>query len=111
MDESKTNCKRCNKATLTRQQFINELADKHSIKVDYNTLNPILSGVFVGGYNSFEAKKNQILATYKDIEKKRAFKCISCGEVYCMDCLFRFAPSHANGGKACFSCNGTFTEI
>ena len=103
-------CNGCSKTTLTRQQFISLLADKHKIKIDQHSLDPIISGGFGGGYNSVEATQRQTLKTYKKVEKDRAFKCSLCGKVYCMDCLFTRAPDHVNGGKACPSCGGSFTE-
>ena len=103
-------CKRCSKRVLTRQQFIEELNEKHSIRVDPQTLNPIMSGAFVGGWNTVGSKQQEVLAIHKRLDLDRAYKCKNCGAVYCAECLVNFAPTHANGGKACFSCRGALAE-
>jgi hypothetical protein len=43
-------------------------------------------------------------ARFERIENRKGFRCSGCSAVYCMDCLFRFAPAHPAGGKACPSC-------
>ena len=104
-------CGRCSKKVLSRQQFISELSNKHNIRVDHASLDPVLSGGVSGGYGAVETAKQQVHAIYRQIEKDRAFKCSACGKTYCMDCLFNYAPTHSNGGKACFVCGGSFVEV
>jgi hypothetical protein len=97
---------------LTKQQYVSELANKHSIRVDPATLQPVVSGAFFGGYSAFEDEKRRIQSTIAMIEKDRGFKCNRCGGTYCVDCLMNFAPLHpTSGGKACFSCGGAFSEL
>lgn len=97
---------------ITKQQFVSVLADKYSIKVDPVTLEPVVSGAFVGGWSAFEDEKRRIQSTIAIVEKDKAFKCKQCGATYCVDCLMNFAPSHpVTGGKACFSCGGAFSEL
>ena len=105
-------CKRCGKGVMTKQQFVSELAIKHSIKVDPVTLQPVISGAVFGGYGAFENEKTRIQSTIARVEKDRGFKCKQCGAIYCVDCLVNFAPSHpVTHGKACFSCGGAFSEL
>jgi hypothetical protein len=42
------------------------------------------------------------------LENLKGFRCAKCGGVYCMGCILSSAPSHANGGKACFACRGNY---
>lgn len=63
-------------------------------------------------------QKPQLLPAFKgdvslliDLENQRGFQCKVCGYIYCMDCLFNYAPVHPNGGKACFKCDGSFTPL
>jgi hypothetical protein len=44
-------------------------------------------------------------------ENQRGFRCKACGSLYCMDCLFNHAPTHPNGGKACFDCGGALEAL
>ncbi len=105
------NCQNCGKILLTKQEFIKELAEKHSIEVDpYNVDRFKVSGVF-SGYDAYNSSATAIQNTYNEVQKKRAFKCQSCGNTYCMECLLNYAPTHYNGGKACLACRGAFMEI
>lgn len=104
-------CKRCGKQSLTKSEFVNELAVKHSITVDpYNVDQFRVSGVATG-VNAYERFRENAQTVYSRVQQKRAFQCVSCGAVYCWECLFNHAPASANGGKACFSCRGNFREM
>ncbi len=104
------NCRRCGRSILTKQQFIRELEEKHSIRVDpYNADKFAVSGVSIG-MNAYEKSMDRARATYENMQKQRAFTCQACGATYCMECLLKHAPSHPNGGKACLSCHGVFAE-
>ena len=105
-------CKRCSKRVLSRQQFISELADKHSIRVDPQTLEFIISGAFFGGWETVEDRKREMQSIFTKVENDRGVKCNGCGKIYCYDCVINFARPHPiTGGKACFSCGGSFSEL
>jgi hypothetical protein len=104
-------CGRCGRSILTKQQFIEELEEKHSIRVDpYNADKFSVSGVSIG-MNAYDNFMDRARATYDMVQKLRAFKCQGCGMTYCMKCLLKHAPAHPNGGKACFSCKGVLAEV
>jgi hypothetical protein len=69
-----------------------------------------VSGVATG-VDAYERFTGNVQTIYGQVQQKRAFKCVSCGSLYCWECLFNHAPSGSNGGKACFSCRGNFAEI
>ncbi len=103
-------CKHCGKSILTKSEFITELAEKYSIEVDPNNVDLFrVSGA--GGFDAYETSVANTRDKYEEVQKKRAFQCLSCGSTYCMECLLTAAPTHANGGKACFACRGSFMEI
>jgi DNA-directed RNA polymerase subunit M/transcription elongation factor TFIIS len=104
-------CQNCGKTILTKEEFIKELAEKYSIEVDpYNVDRFKVSGVS-SGFDAYNRAIDSVQAKYNEVQKMRAFKCQSCGNTYCMECLLNYAPSHYNGGKACLSCRGAFMEI
>jgi hypothetical protein len=43
-----------------------------------------------------------------ELENLKGFQCAKCGRIYCMGCILTSAPSHANGGKACFECRSSY---
>jgi len=99
-------CERCRKRILSRRLFLGEL-NRHGLALDQRTNAITLSGTF-GGHSEIE--RRQGLAS--DMEEHAALKCTQCGKVYCLMCLFRDAPSHAtSGGKACFACGGSITNV
>jgi DNA-directed RNA polymerase subunit RPC12/RpoP len=108
--KGKGSCQRCGGTILTKQQFIQELA---ALGIEVDPLNVDrykVSGTYIGtGGDVYHAAVSGI--QYDDIQKKRGFKCHSCGNTYCMGCLVNYAPAHANGGKACLSCRGAFMEL
>lgn len=103
-------CKHCGKPILIKSEFITELAEKYSIEVDPNNVDLFrVSGV--GSFDAYEASVADTRVKYEEVQKKRAFQCQSCGATYCMECLLKEAPAHANGGKACFACLGALWEL
>lgn len=102
-------CAHCGMTTLTKPQFVAELA-KHGIVADPYNVDSYKSSGAAAGYGAYEAAIGNVEAKYNEIQKGRAFKCRGCGSLYCMACLLRYAPSHPNGGKACTSCGGAFAE-
>lgn len=103
--ETDMKCKRCGKAILSRGKFLKEL-NKHGLTLNPQTNSITVSGSF-SGYS--EVSNLQILA--KELEESSAFKCNSCGTIYCLTCLFNEAPRHpTSGGKACFSCLGSISN-
>lgn len=104
-------CFKCGKTILTKKQFISELSTKHGIEVDpYNIDHFKVSGVG-SSIDAYTSSVANVRTSYEEVQKKRAFQCQSCGAAYCMECLIFHAPSHTNGGKACLSCRGAFTEL
>lgn len=45
------------------------------------------------------------------LENLKGFRCANCGRVYCMGCILSHAPSHRNGGKACFECRSNYQML
>ena len=100
--ETDMTCERCGKAILSRGKFLNEL-NKHGLTFNQGTNSITVSGSF-SGYS--DVSKLQQFS--KEIEQLSALKCNSCGNIYCLTCLFKEAPRHpTSGGKACFSCLGS----
>jgi hypothetical protein len=107
---AKKSCKHCGTITLTRSEFIKELAEKHGISVDPNNIDRFrVSGVGMG-INAYDIAVSTVREKYERVQKKRAFRCRDCGAIYCMECLLKYSPAHINGGKGCISCGGAFTE-
>lgn len=107
-DQMLKKCRRCGTITLTKPEFIGELA-QNGITVSPSNLDDYrASGRGFGNYGSV---MNDIRTTYDNVQKRRAFICKSCKSTYCMECLMKYAPSSANGGKACPQCGGGFTEV
>jgi hypothetical protein len=105
--ESLKNCRHCGTATLAKEQFIRELA-KEGVTVNPNNLDDYKASG--RGFGSYESVMNNIRATYDNVQKRRAFICKSCQSTYCMECLLKYAPSSASGGKACPLCRSSFAE-
>lgn len=63
-------------------------------------------GTVLGLQNMFLAQNNPAAAAR--IEGQSGYYCSACGKKYCKGCLESRAPSHANGGKACPACGGSF---
>jgi hypothetical protein len=103
------NCAHCGKGILTKQEFIKEL-EKQGIGVDPNNVDRYSSSGVSSGFGAYESAMSGIEAKYNATQKKRAFKCRTCGSGFCMECLLKHAPSHPNGGKACAKCGGAFAE-
>jgi hypothetical protein len=100
-------CKRCDTVLLTKPQFISTLAQSGITVNPHNLDDYKASGRGIGSY---ESVMNNIRTTYDNLQKRRAFACRSCGSTYCMECLLKYAPSSASGGKACPQCKGAFAE-
>ena len=90
-------CEKCGAKTLRQSQFLDECGKAGLVIIDGNLF---------GGRN--DQKKVEI---YRKLENQKGFRCSACSGIYCMACLFSFAPAHSNGGKACFKCNGRFERF
>ena len=102
---SNLTCQKCKKTVLNRDNFVSELS-KMGCRLDYSG-NITISGAF-SGYSALEDAQYKIA----QMEGDKAIQCKSCGKIYCVDCLSRYAPMHnTSGGKACFSCGGSLQEI
>ena len=62
-------------------------------------------------YSKINAEKDRLTKVHKEIEDKRAFKCNSCGKIYCLKCLAEKAPNNPSGGKVCPECGGSFNLL
>ena len=93
---SGTKCQRCGTQTLGTNVFTKRV-EQEGWTVHGLTSKPQPPRGFVGSPSKMVKLENQ-----------RRFRCKQCGRVYCMDCLFNYAPPHPNGGKACFKCKGSF---
>lgn len=99
-------CAKCQNALLRKDEFAAEL-QKMGLRLAPDGRNISFSGV-VSSYDALE----DIQGRAAKLEGRKAIQCVSCGRVYCVDCLARFAPMHpSTGGKACFFCRGTLKEI
>lgn len=103
-------CSRCSKPVLSKRQFIDELA-RQGIVVDPDNVDLYKASGVGMGIEAYQSAVSSTQAKYEEVQKSRAFKCQSCGGIFCMECLLRCAPSHSNGGKACPSCGGVFAEF
>lgn len=98
-------CERCKKIALSRNEFAAEL-NKMGMRLGPDG-NITMSGAFYG-YSAMENMQNKAAK----LEGDKAIQCKSCGKIYCVDCLAKYAPMHpTSGGKACFSCGGSLQEI
>lgn len=90
-------CQRCEKEVLRHSQFRHECGKAGLLLIDGNLY----------GDSNDRAK----VEIYRDLENRKGFRCASCSNIYCMSCLFDFAPASSNGGKACFECRGSFERF
>jgi hypothetical protein len=98
-------CERCRKTVLMSAEFEAEL-NKMGMRLGPGG-NITMSGVF-SGYGSMQSMQDKVAK----MEGDKAIQCKSCGKVYCVDCLAKYAPMHrTSGGKACFACGGGLQEI
>lgn len=56
-------------------------------------------------------RRDALRRIFDEIEARRGFECTECGRVYCADCIVRYAPDHAGGGKACEACGARFQAL
>ena len=110
-------CRRCKKPTLTARAFL-ELCEQAGFVVDWGAgaVRASLGGfTVVGSVPDVEANLHQRRAmqqqSLESLEDQKGFRCVRCGAIYCMRCLFRYAPSHHKGGKACPNCGGMFEAL
>lgn len=98
-------CKRCGKKVLTHTEFTAKL---NAMGLNLNPGGNITaSGVF-NGYGELQNMQQ----TVAQMESDKAIQCKSCGKIYCVDCLAKYAPLNVmSGGKMCPSCGGSFKEI
>lgn len=94
---SPVRCQRCGEKVLRESHFRDECGRAGLLLIDGN---------LYGG--SGDRDKVEI---YRKLENRKGFRCSLCSNIYCSACLFEFAPSHVNGGKACFSCRGRFERF
>jgi len=87
------NCAKCGKSILTEGQVSQEFA---KLGIDYQP----------GGTHGNPYGVSQ--GTFDSIESRKGFRCRACGDVFCMDCIKRYAPQHPQGGRACLSCGGQY---
>lgn len=109
--ETRVTCKRCGGAALRESEF-HQACREAGLVVDAQGRVALriggLAGPAVSVMETLGRQESQQKATFEAIENRKGFRCSGCRSVYCMDCLFRFAPSHPKGGKACPSCGAVF---
>ena len=101
-DTSTKTCQRCGNEILTDAEFRRECEAEGAV-VHPLTGKPVPKEA--AGLRSLN------LSRLIELENQRGFRCRSCGRVYCMDCLYNYAPAHRNGGKACPKCGGGFEVL
>jgi hypothetical protein len=110
-DVDQTRCRRCGDEALHEADFRKRCGDA-GLQVDAEGRVSLRLGGLAGGLTSVTQALGQQQAdqqaTFERIESRKGFQCSGCSAVYCMDCLFRFAPAHPAGGKACPSCGSKF---
>ena len=89
-------CDRCAKRVLREVEYLEECSKAGLV---------LVNGNLYGNDNS--GGKVEI---YEQLQNQKGFQCSSCSTVYCLACLFNFAPSHPNGGKACFKCKNRLRQ-
>jgi len=119
MESLSMQCALCRVDVLNTNDFYDS-CEKEGLKVDRSAGQvkiPGMTYVNFGGasydedYNKINAEKNRLAKVHKEIEDKRAFKCNSCGKIYCLKCLAEKAPNSPSGGKACPECGGSFSLL
>jgi len=111
-------CQRCGKTTLGTDEFFAK-AEEAGLVVDRSTGEvkarmggfSMIGGMFGDVPARLEEQKRNQQEILDRLENQRAFRCRSCGRIYCADCLLRHAPDHPNGGKACPKCGNTFEVL
>ena len=112
-----TPCRRCKKPTLRTGAFL-ELCEQAGLVVDRGTgeVSARMGGfTVVGNVLDAQARLDEQGRTQQQslesLEDQRGFRCVRCGAIYCMRCLFGYAPPHHKGGKACPNCGATFVVL
>jgi len=107
-------CKRCGGAALSENEF-HDAVRRAGLHVDDHGRVALRLGGIAGSMTSvgaaLEQQRVEQQAKFEAIENTKGFRCTGCRTVYCMNCLFRFAPQHPNGGKACPACGSTFQRF
>ena len=108
-------CKRCGSQIFSTKQFFDK-CEEEGLKVDRNSgqVSGKVGGFAAPGYQAFDYLDTQYQSqknVYQMLENQRGFKCSSCGAKYCLDCLFQYASTHSEGGKACPNCGGRFNKL
>ena len=111
-------CKRCGIKVFSLKQFCKQV--EKELKLPVNPQNGSVigaprfrSGTYYRGTAEFEEfnKWCEIDYLYKELEKKRGFKCVNCGTVYCFNCLFEYGKPAPSGGRLCFKCDGGLSVL
>jgi HEAT repeat protein len=121
---AETECSYCGRTTLTKPQFVNELA-RFGIAVDPDDLDHYTSSGVAGSFDAYDSTNSGVAgileayeaatakaeAKYNEVQGARAFKCQGCGMVSCMEHLRTGYATHPNGAKECNKCRGEFAEV
>ncbi|MBN1695471.1 hypothetical protein JW879_08740 [candidate division WOR-3 bacterium] len=119
MESLAMKCALCKVDVLNTSDFYDS-CEKEGLKVDRVSGQVKIPGMtFVGygsgspdeDYSKINKEKDRLTKVHKEIEDKRAFKCKSCGKIYCLKCLAEKAPNNPSGGKACPVCGGSFNLL
>jgi hypothetical protein len=104
-------CRRCSGDALTEHQFLDAVRTA-GLHVDAEGRVALRIGGIAGTADvvsqQIELQRADQQARFEALENTKGFRCRGCGSIYCMSCLFRHAPQHPRGGKACPSCGSTF---
>ncbi len=121
---AETECSYCGRTTLTKPQFVNELA-RFGIAVDPDDLDHYTSSGVAGSFDAYDSTNSAVAgileaseaatakaeAKYNEVQGARAFKCQGCGMVSCMEHLRTGYATHPNGAKECNKCSGEFAGV
>jgi hypothetical protein len=114
------NCQRCFNAVIRSSDFY-DVCEQAGMYVDRSTGQVGTRGglhSFRGGLDkvmreldSRKRQQEELRELFQRLSAQRGMKCLSCGSVFCVDCLLEHAPPHPDGGKACPTCGGRFDAL
>ncbi|MEO8452095.1 MAG: MAP7 domain-containing protein [Gemmatimonadota bacterium] len=104
-------CKRCKTAVFRESEF-HQACKEAGLHIDEQGRVALRLGNLAGDMNSIatglQRQQAEQQARFERLEEHKGFECTGCKSVYCMNCLFNFAPAHPRGGKGCPGCGSTF---
>ena len=110
-------CQRCGKNTLRTEEFYAQceqaglVVDRSTGEVKARMGGFTMVGSMLDASSRLEGQQKTQQQVHETLENQKGFRCRDCGRVFCMNCLFNYAPAHPHGGKACPKCGATFEVL